>query len=412
MLITRDIAFLMVEKQAVMRNNPMKLNGGSCLCIATLLLSLWIAPEALRATDEVQDDAAKPSSAVGQEQAESDTGTDYDALVKQLDSDSFKLRRDASRKLSAAGKAAFPALKRAAQGESLEAANRAFDILTKHLESEDDPLKAEAQSVLEQIAESDNATAASQAKGILKPSSSAPLIPQVPQQIGQFRFSVSRKVVNGVKETNVQENGEKYRIVEDPNNGLTVEIAKQQNGKEVTEKFEAGNADELKKKSPKAHKIFDRYSRNPFGNRMQLGPGGRLPFGPGGQRKFLDQLRKQQLQRRAALGQLIPGATVSRRTINGVTEITAKENGETVKIVDDPNAGITVSITRQKDGKDVVETFEAADEKELKKKSPKAHKAFEKYFKQAPPQRFGPGNAKQLIEDLKKLQQQQIAPKN
>src|SRR2546426_468022 len=59
------------------------------------------------------------------------------------------------------------------------------------------------------------------------------------------------KNVNGVKEIEVDDNGKKVKIVDDPNNGIKVEVTeKNKEGKEETKKYEAKNADELKKNHP------------------------------------------------------------------------------------------------------------------------------------------------------------------
>jgi hypothetical protein len=66
--------------------------------------------------------------------------------------------------------------------------------------------------------------------------------------VNQKRVSVSRKVVNEVPEINAEENGEKAKIVDNSKNGITIEIVKQKDGKEVIEKFEARSAEELEER--------------------------------------------------------------------------------------------------------------------------------------------------------------------
>ena len=60
-------------------------------------------------------------------------------LVQQLDAGRFAERQSASQKLTAAGKAAIPALAKAALGDSLEMTVRSIDILRKFHESSTRP---------------------------------------------------------------------------------------------------------------------------------------------------------------------------------------------------------------------------------------------------------------------------------
>ncbi len=65
-------------------------------------------------------------------------------------------------------------------------------------------------------------------------------------------LKISTRVNNGVKETEVEENDQKIKIHDDPKQGISVEITKEEkDGKDVTEKFEAKNAEELKKEAPR-----------------------------------------------------------------------------------------------------------------------------------------------------------------
>lgn len=89
---------------------------------------------------------------------------------------------------------------------------------------------------------------------------------------------------------------------------------------------------------------------------------------------------------------------VSIKTVNGVKEVDAEENGKRVKITDDPKAGIKMEITTKKDGKDNTEKFEAKNAEELKQKHPKAYETYKQYAQQqgggaaAIQFQFGPGN--------------------
>ena len=83
---------------------------------------------------------------------------------------------------------------------------------------------------------------------------------------------------------------------------------------------------------------------------------------------------------------------VSMKSVNGVKQIEAEENGRKVNITDDPNNGIKMEVKETKDGKEEVKKYEAKDAAELKTKHPEAHKLYEEYAKQPggfPAQGFG-----------------------
>ena len=71
------------------------------------------------------------------------------------------------------------------------------------------------------------------------------------------------------------------------------------------------------------------------------------------------------------------GVKISTRTVNGVKNVEAEENGTTYKIEHDPNKGIKVEITK-KDAKGMAETkkYEAKTPEDLKMNHPEAYMAF------------------------------------
>jgi uncharacterized protein YukE len=221
---------------------------------------------------------------------------DLDSLVKQLDAEKFTDRQAASQKLIKAGAKAIEALRKAAAGDSREARTRAVEILKKHFEGDDDALKKAAMEALEKLAEGDKPIIARLAKGILKPKPApgqggirigpAQIQIQVQNVAGGGR-QVRTKITNGVKEIEAEENGRKVKIVDDPNNGIKMEITEKKDGKETTRKIEAKDADDLKKKDAEAHKIYEQYSKNAGriqirGIQLQPGRAIPLPIRPGG----------------------------------------------------------------------------------------------------------------------------------
>jgi len=213
-------------------------------------------------------------------------------LIEQLDAPRFADRQDAQQKLSEAGKAALPAVENAAQSENREVAGRGLEILERHFKGNDEELKAAAKESLERLAKNESESVARRAKEIISPPKPPPPAPQAIPGIringGQLQIQVAggaggnfKKVtvknVNGVKETEAEENGRKVKIVDDPANGITVEVTETKDGKETTKKYEAKNAEELKTKHPEAHKLYEEYSKAPAGIQIQgiqIGPGG------------------------------------------------------------------------------------------------------------------------------------------
>jgi hypothetical protein len=224
------------------------------------------------------DETPKAAAADNQPAAES-TADDVAELIKQLDDNRFSQRQAASRKLFAAGKSAIPALAEAAAGNSREVTTRAIDVLKSHLQNGDEASIAAAKEALDKIAQSDNPTAARAAEEALRPkeepNAQVPGFPGGGIQIqgGQIQIQVqaiaggngkrtSIKIINGVKEIDAQDNDRKVKIIDDPNNGIKIEVTeKNKEGKEETKKYEAKNADELKKNHPDAHKIYEEYSK-------------------------------------------------------------------------------------------------------------------------------------------------------
>jgi len=211
---------------------------------------------------------------------------EIEALIAQLDSDKFADRQAASEKLAAIGQPAIAALAEAATGESLEVTVRSLEILKGLLKSSDEPTKEAAKSALEQVAKCDRPAAARRAEDALK----ALQPPQQPAGInvpGGIQITVAaagggRRVsvrnVNGVKHIEVEEKERKIKIVDDPKQGIKMEVTTKKGGKDVVEKYEAKNADELKKKHPKAYELYKQYGQNQGGVIMQWKVGGNVPI--------------------------------------------------------------------------------------------------------------------------------------
>lgn len=64
---------------------------------------------------------------------------------------------------------------------------------------------------------------------------------------------------------------------------------------------------------------------------------------------------------------------------NGVKQVDAEENGRQVKILDDPQKGIKVEVTEEKEGKKETRKYGAGSVDELKEKHPEAFRLYQQY---------------------------------
>jgi hypothetical protein len=209
--------------------------------------------------------------------------------IRQLNSPRFAERTEASRRLEEAGKSAFPALVKAALGDSREATLRAIEILRKHAQEGDESTKTAAKEALQKIAGSDHASAARRAKEALSPPKPTPPVPniqlgpivpnlpvgqqriQVQIQVNAFGGNQTRRIQinNGVKQTEVTDKDLKVKITEDAQGGIQMDVTRKKDGKETTEKYSAKTADELKKKHPDAGKLYEKYGQQ-LGGGIQI----------------------------------------------------------------------------------------------------------------------------------------------
>ena len=203
-------------------------------------------------------------------------------LIKQFASPNFAERQAASQQLTLLGQKAIPKLAAAALGSNRETVTRCVDILNNHLKSADKNMQAAAKSALEKISVVEQGVGPRLAREALAPPKPRPqplpgqavpgirILPQIQLQMQGGAQGIKMRNVNGVKDVEVTENGRKVKIHDDPNQGIKVEIIETKEGKPVSRVFQAKNADELKKKSPEAHKLYEKYAKGGAGN-IQLG---------------------------------------------------------------------------------------------------------------------------------------------
>src|SRR5436190_1706820 len=86
------------------------------------------------------------------------------------------------------------------------------------------------------------------------------LVPAAPAWAGRFRSqSVSVSVANGRKTVDVNDNGLKIRIKQTAD-GIRMSVTGVEDGNEVTEEYEAKDADELKRDNPEAYALYERWA--------------------------------------------------------------------------------------------------------------------------------------------------------
>jgi len=268
-----------------------------------------------------------PASRLVAQEKQADAGeAPVVALIKQLASSNFAERQAASQQLTKLGEQAIPRLTAAALGDNREAVTRSIDILQGHLKSANEKLQSAAKTALKKISAIENGVGPRLAREALAPPKPRPQpvprqgvrgFPQIQLQIQGGAQAIKIRNVNGVKDIEVTEKERSIKIHDDPNQGIKVEITETKDGKPVTRKFEAKNADELKKKHPEAHKLYQQYSQGAAGKiqirnfqvpgngipRIQIAPF-KIPAipanprqAPGGGLQRITDIRLQQMER-------------------------------------------------------------------------------------------------------------------
>lgn len=244
-------------------------------------------PNLLMAEDETERE---------QGQIEVVTGERLRTLLRDLDADRYSKRQAATKELSAAGVAAIPLLVETAKNGSAEASSRCIQVLEKHLQGDDPSTRTAAEKSLRELAMSATEKTARLAKKALgeEVQEEDPLegavddpfapLPANPFGGGQFQIQfqvkglgggtrVTRRVVNGVKDTTIDDHGKQIKIHEEPNGKIKMTVTESGEGdKPRTKTYQADNVDELKKKHAEAHQLYKRYAdRDP---KIRIGPQG------------------------------------------------------------------------------------------------------------------------------------------
>ena len=285
--------------------------GASFLALLTGLVVAGETPSSSKEKDAAKAKAAADSKlpAAADTKAPAAAGESVEQLIGQLDATDYDSREAACGKLAAKGKAAIAALEKAAAHGNLEVASRAATVLGKLLKSSDAATAKAATDALQRLADGDSPAAARKAKAILDKNNGLKnngqgmngqggiIVPgngfggRIIINGGQLNIgggatmrTMSVKNVNGVKEITATEDGKTVKIEDDPAKGIKIEVTEKQNGKEVTKKYEAKNAEDLKKNQPAGYELFKKYGgeqQQGMGAvqlQIQVGGGGNLPI--------------------------------------------------------------------------------------------------------------------------------------
>ncbi len=251
-------------------------------CAVAVLIggSMVFAPVAVADEPAAAESAENESDGAGSERLKQ--------WIEELDAAEFSKRQEAGIALRRAGKEAFDLLIEAAASESRERSARAIQVIEFHFRNGDEATKQAAKEALEKIAKSSPDRAARRAANILKP-------PATPQdeaaqlargRIMRFRALQGGAMVqrgrsvrvstdrNGVKTIDVKEANRTVKLVESPQQGITLTITETKNGKPQVKVYQAKDGAELKKKDAGAFKVYEETRK--FGGlpRIQIQIGG------------------------------------------------------------------------------------------------------------------------------------------
>ncbi len=110
---------------------------------------------------------ACPGSAVAAGADKADSAADLSRWVKQLSSDDYGAREEATEKLIRAGRPAIPAVAVAAQEDDLEVTSRSMDVLRELLNSDDSATEEAAAGALTKLSEAQGTASAEMAAEVL-----------------------------------------------------------------------------------------------------------------------------------------------------------------------------------------------------------------------------------------------------
>jgi hypothetical protein len=253
---------------------------GISVLLLTVLAAVAMADDATKAKD---DKPAKPKT------ADKESAANIAQWIKDLGSEKYGTRNEAVKKLVAAGKPVMGPVAKAAKNSDPEISMRSVSVLAKLLSSKDADTKASARKALEKLAKDEKCLSSDVAAEALR--GSPPPAKAGGRTIGPGRMiinngqggikivlggnvgaggmmqSVTVSNINGAKETNVDENGKKTKIVENKD-GITITVTDPDKNKGKPTEYKAADAKTLKTLHPEGYKIYEKHGK---GNGVAVG---------------------------------------------------------------------------------------------------------------------------------------------
>lgn len=176
--------------------------------------------------------------------------------------------------------------------------------------------------------------------------------------------------VNGLRTIQTKQPGRQETIKDKRGQDIEITIKQDLEHGTRTERYEADNAETLKKKFPQIAQLYQQHQAGAaFGGvvNVQIQGGGQFRIGGA------------------------PGA-------QGPRKITGEHDGQRVVIKDENGRNIRITVTKSVEGKDVTEEFQADDPPALKKQHPEIAKIYDKLAGKGMPQQqqFGVINGRQI----------------
>ncbi len=243
-----------------------QLDGWRSLRVAWWLVCAgWIAYP-------VAGDIPNSSSAVPPDSAEQ--------WLEKLGAPLFRQRQEAMRRLTDLGLQALPHVEQAAQSSDAEVRSRALAILLRHFGSESEELRREARAVLERLAKGDGPVARLADAILNPPPEPSPLDIQkrllalqlaqagrangavVPIFMGQVQVGAKGAQAIANRSVAIHEAGGRKVRIQQSGDSIKIEWSEPagNNGKELINRAEARNVDELRRQHPEAYKVYEQYA--------------------------------------------------------------------------------------------------------------------------------------------------------
>lgn len=254
------------------------------------------------ATHVVAADDAKPKDDDAKKMAAAPDAATIDGWVKQLDHAQLTKRDEAQRDLLKAGKAAIPALAKAAMSDRKETIEKSIAVLGKLKQSDDEATRQAAKGTLQMLSQCNQPSTAERAKVALdakqddgiKPFEGfdKPNFPLAGGGGGGNR-SVSVSNSNGRRTITVKDDDIETTLQDLRGGKIQVRIT---GGKDKVDLI-ANDLNDLKKKAPEAHALYTQYAGNAGGGAggAAFGGNGNVPAGRADEMmvKQLEQLKEQ-----------------------------------------------------------------------------------------------------------------------